>query len=88
MSCCSAGGRPAMRRWATVALLAAAALAAPQSAAAQGNTTAGSVLLAFKAGITNWDAVTSSFQGWQDGTQSTCTWTGVVCNANNDVTQL
>jgi len=77
-----------MRCWAVVELLAAVMLFSPAVAVAQRNTTAGAALLEFKAGITNWAAVTKSFQGWTDGTQSTCTWTGVACNANNDVTDL
>lgn len=88
MSCSSAGRGPAMRCWAVVELLAAVMLFSPAVAVAQRNTTAGAALLEFKAGITNWAAVTKSFQGWTDGTQSTCTWTGVACNANNDVTDL
>ena len=96
MRCRSASGPPIVRPglwcmarpWTLVSLLAAAVLAAPQAAQAQANTTAGEVLLAFKAGITNWDAVTSKFQGWADPSQTACTWTGVQCDANNDVTDM
>lgn len=96
MSCRSANGQPIVRpwlwcmarSWACVLLLAAVVLPAPQAAQAQANTTSGEVLLAFKAGITNWDAVTSTFQGWADPSQTACSWTGVQCDANNDVTDM
>lgn len=56
--------------------------------AVNSNTTSGDLLLLFKASIKNWNKTAATFQGWTNDTKAVCTWTGVACNSNNDITKL
>lgn len=82
----AAGRRSACRLDLAVCLALVTVSAAP--VAAQSNMTAGTVLLNFKEGITNWAAVTGTFEGWTNATQSVCNWTGVACDGSGNVTSL
>lgn len=93
MTCCTAkrlavASITALVLLTTASAQLAAAGPATEPSSEQGSTTSGDVLLLLKDSIPNWDDVTTNFQGWTGDATTACTWTGVLCNANNDVTAL
>lgn len=92
MTCCAAQ-RFAVASITILALTTASAQlaatgAVSESSSGQQNTTSGDLLLLFKDSIANWDDVATNFQGWTGHVKTVCTWTGVLCNTNNEVAAL